>query len=210
MAFIRTTSADEADGAVAAMYVRQQASWGYVPNYAKVFCHRPEVLARWAQLLAEIKRPMDKRRFELVTFVAAHELRHSACSLAHGRALKEFFGDHDILAIAAERCDSVVADGEQAMLRFARKVARDASAVTSADVEELTRLGFTDAEVFDIAAVAAGRAFFTKMLDALGVLPDSAFLSMDRPLRSSLTVGRPIDTALRTVLPSTQPERSAG
>ena len=153
---------------------------------------------------------MDKRRFELVTFVAAHELRNSACTLAHGRALKEFFGDHDIMAIAAESCDSVLGDAEQAMLRFARKVARDASAVTSADVEELTRQGFTDAEVFDIAAVTAGRAFFAKVLDALGVHPDSPFLSMDQPLRSFLTVGRPIDTGACTVLPSPQLEGSAG
>ena len=44
---------------------------------------------------------MDKRRFELVTFAAAHELRSSACSLAHGKVLEEFFGDRDIVAIAA-------------------------------------------------------------------------------------------------------------
>ena len=62
--------------------------WGFVPNYAKVFCHRPEVLARWGQLLAGIRRPMDKRRFELVTFAAAHELRNTACALAHGKALR--------------------------------------------------------------------------------------------------------------------------
>ena len=90
------------------------------------------------------------------------------------------------------------------MLRFSRKVARDASTVTSADVEELTRLGFTDAEVFDIVAVAAGRAFFTKVLDALGVRPDSSFLAMNGPLRSFLTVGRPIDTGPCTEMPSAQ------
>lgn len=194
MAFIGTTSLHEANGEVATLYLRQQASWGYVPNYAKVFCHRPELMARWGQLLAEIKRPMDKRRFELVTFVAAHELRNSGCSLAHGRALAEFFSDQDILAIAAGRCAGILTEAEQVMLRFARQVAKDAATVTSVDVEELKRLGFTDADVFDIVAVAAGRAFFTKMLDALGVQPDSAFLAMDRPLRSSLTVGRPIDT----------------
>ena len=82
------------------MYARQQKHWGYVPNYAKVFCHRPEVMRRWAQLLAEIKRPMDKRRFELVTFVAAHELRSSLCTLAHGKTLIEFFSAEDVMAMA--------------------------------------------------------------------------------------------------------------
>ena len=99
MVFIRTTGPDEADGAVAAMYRRQQASWGYLPNYAKVFCHRPEVLARWGQLLAEIRRPMDKRRFELVTFAASTALRSTLCSLAHGKALTQFISAEDVQAI---------------------------------------------------------------------------------------------------------------
>jgi uncharacterized peroxidase-related enzyme len=209
MSFIRTTTLHEVNGEAATMYLRQQASWGYVPNYAKVFCHRPEVMARWGQLLAEIKRPMDKRRFELVTFVAAHELRNSACALAHGRVLKEFFSDQDIMAIAAEQGAGILTDAEQAMLRFARQVARDAATVTSTDVDELKRHGFTDADVFDIAAAAAGRAFFTKLLDALGVQPDAPFLAMDRSLRSVLTVGRPIDTDPCTGMPSAQPAASA-
>ena len=86
MAFINTISASDATDAVQAMYARQEGAWGYVPDYAKVFCHRPEVMARWGQMLAEIKRPVDSRRLELATFAAAHELRHSSCSLAHGAA----------------------------------------------------------------------------------------------------------------------------
>ena len=194
MPFIDTTRPEDAQGAVAAMYRRQESSWGYVPNYAKVFCHRPEVMARWGQLLAEIKRPMDRRRFELATFVAAHELANTACSLAHGRALREFFSDAEIVAIAAGRVDGVLTAAEQAMLRFARQVARDASKVSAEQVAELAKLGFTDAEIFDIAAAAAGRAFFTKMLDALGVEPDAPFGQLDAAFRAPLTVGRPIDT----------------
>jgi len=194
MAFIDTARPEDAQGAVAAMYRRQESSWGYVPNYAKVFCHRPEVMARWGQLLAEIKRPMDKRRFELATFVAAHELANTACSLAHGRALREFFSDAEIVAIAAGRVDGVLTAAEQAIVRFARQVARDASKVSAEQVAELAKLGHTDAEIFDIAAAAAGRAFFTKMLDALGVEPDSPFAKLDAAFRAPLTVGRPIDT----------------
>ncbi|HEX6260208.1 MAG TPA: hypothetical protein VFZ51_06110, partial [Woeseiaceae bacterium] len=96
MAFIKTIAPADAEGDVRAMYERQQSSWGFVPNYAKVFCHRPEVLARWARLLAELKRPMDARRFELITFAAAHELRHTACSLAHGKALTAFVAEDDV------------------------------------------------------------------------------------------------------------------
>lgn len=193
MPFIDTTAPADATGDVLDMYLRQEAAWGFVPNYATVFCHRPEVMARWGRLLAEIKRPMDRRRFELVTFVAALELKNTACALAHGRALRDFFSDGEIAAIAAEHVDRVLDDTEQAIVAFARQVAKDASKVTAGQVDALRSLGVADAEVFDIAATAAGRAFFTKLLDALGVEADSSFLALQPAFRQPLTVGRPVD-----------------
>ena len=79
MAFIDTIDDPEIDTEVRAMYDRQQAHYGYVPNYARAFCHRPHVMALWAQLQNGIRREMDKRRFELVTFAAAHALRSTPC-----------------------------------------------------------------------------------------------------------------------------------
>lgn len=193
MSFIETIDPRDADETLAAMYLRQQDSWGYVPNYAKVFSHRPEVMARWAQLLSGIKRSLDKRRFELATFAAAHALRNTACSLAHAAALKPFFTDEEILAIAEGRWDGVLPEADQAMLRYAQQVAVDASAVTAGQVADLKRLGFSDAEVFDIAATAAGRAFFTKVLDALGVQADAPSRGIGETLLGPLTVGRPVD-----------------
>lgn len=165
-----------------------------MPNYAKSFSHRPEVMVRWGRLLAELKRPMDRRRFEMVTFAAAHELRHTPCSLAHGKALLPFFSKDEILAIAEQKHVDSVMPAEQEMMRFARQVARDASAIAEVDVRRLREFGFSDGEIFDIAGVAAGRAFFTKVLDAVGSLPDASFLSIDADLREPLTVGRAIDT----------------
>jgi uncharacterized peroxidase-related enzyme len=205
MAFIETIAPEQADGAVAAMYLRQQSNWGFIPNYAKVFCHRPEIMARWAALLAEIKRPMSKRRFELATFVTACELRNSACALAHGKVLREFFSDAEIVAIAEGGAAGVLEPAEAALVTFARQVARDAAGVTYEQVADLKKHGFTDAEVFDIATTAAGRAFFTKVLDALGVLIDSPFLAFDPMLRDALTVGRPIDTRDCETMPEGQP-----
>jgi uncharacterized peroxidase-related enzyme len=202
MAFIKTIAPADAEGDVRAMYERQQASWGFVPNYAKAFCHRPEVMARWGQLLAELKRPMDPRRYELITFAAAHELRHTACSLAHGKALTEFFGEDEVQRLAFGEMAEVLTDAEKAMIEFARQVATDASTITSGDVDVLRSHDFTDAEIFDIAAVAAGRAFFTKILDSLGVEADASFLAINKELRDTLTVGRPIDVRAPEILPA--------
>jgi uncharacterized peroxidase-related enzyme len=201
MAFIDTILVGEAEGEVKEMYLRQQSSWGYVPNYAKAFSHRPEVLARWGRLLAELKRPLGKRRFELVTFSAAHELKNSACALVHGNALREFFADPQILAIAEGRLAGVLNDVEQEIVAFARQIARDATGVTAAQVESLRQRGLTHAEIFDIAAAAAGRAFFTKVLDALGVAADSPCLAFGESFCRSLTVGRAIDSAACVTMP---------
>jgi len=201
MAFIEVPAETDINDDVRAMYARQQAHWGFVPNYAKVFCHRPEIMALWAQLQAGIKRHMDKRRFELVTFAAAQALRSTLCSLAHGKALTEFFSVADVLAITRGEAPESLSAADAAMLDFARKVARDASSVRAEDVERLRQHGFTDAEVFDIAATAAARAFFTKLVESLGVEAEPSFRAMSKELRDAFVVGRPIDFAERQTPP---------
>jgi uncharacterized peroxidase-related enzyme len=194
MAFIDTTRPNDAVGDVREMYARQQDKYGYVPNYAKAFSHRPELMARWAALQSGIRKHVDPRRFELLSFAAAHTLKNSPCSLAHGKLLTQHVPAEDVRAIAEdELATSQLPANEQAMVRFARKIARDASSITSGDVADLKRHGFTDAEVFDIVAVVAARAFFTKLLDGLGVEPDNLYQTMDERLCRLLTAGRPID-----------------
>ena len=192
MSFIDTISPAQASGQVREMYASEQADWGFVPDYARVFCHRPAVMELWGKLLTEIRRPVDPRRMELATFAAAHELRHSACSLAHGSALAKIIGKEAVLAIAAGREDEVLDPVDTAILRYARKIARDAESVTAGDIENLRAHGLGDDEIFDIAANAASRCFFTKLLDALGAEPDSGLMKLDPELRQALTVGRPI------------------
>ncbi len=102
MSFIQTIPPCRATDQVRTMYERQQAKFGYVPNYAKVFSHRPELMTTWAGLLSGIRRPVDARRFELVTLAAARASQNSSCSLAHGQALSEFFSTEEIQAIACD------------------------------------------------------------------------------------------------------------
>ena len=205
MAFIETIAPGAAEGAVEAMYRRQQAAWGYIPNYAKVFSVRPEVLARWGQLLAEMRRGMDKRRFELVTFVASVELDNTACALVHGRALQEFFSEAQVLSIAEGRYEAVLSEAEQALVAFARQTIVDATQTTEDQVAALRLHGYSDGEIFDVAAVVAGRAYFAKLLDALGTLPDSSLMALDESFRRALTIGRPIDDAPCVTMEMPQP-----
>jgi uncharacterized peroxidase-related enzyme len=193
MAFIDTIPDAEIDDQVRAMYERQASFWGFVPNYAKVFCYRPEIMGLWAQLQAGIKKTMDKRRYELVTFAAANALRSTLCSLAHGKALTEFFPSEAVQAMARGQAPADLTAAEAEMLKFARKVARDAPSVTREDVQRLKELGFSDAEVFDIAAAASARAFFTKLVESLGVAPEASLLGLDQEFKRAMAVGRPVE-----------------
>ena len=194
MAFIDTIPDAEVDDQVRAMYERQATFWGFVPNYAKVFCYRPEIMGLWAQLQAGIKKSMaDKRRYELVTFAAANALRSTLCSLAHGKTLTEFFPSEAVQAMARGEAPANLTAAEAEMMKFARKVGRDASSVTREDVLRLKELGFSDAEVFDIAAAASARAFFAKLVESLGVTAEHSLLGLDQEFKRTMAVGRPVE-----------------
>jgi hypothetical protein len=72
-------------------------------------------------------------------------------------------------------------------VRFARDIARDASAVTSRQVDVLrSAFGLSEAEIFDIAAIASARCFFTKILDALGSEADAGLMQKNPKLSQHL------------------------
>jgi alkylhydroperoxidase family enzyme len=75
---------------------------------------------------------------------------------------------------------------------LAERVVDDASAIDEADLQRLRDLGLSDAEIMDVVLAAAARCFFSKTLDALGVLPDASFHELEPELREVLVVGRPI------------------
>jgi uncharacterized peroxidase-related enzyme len=195
MAFIESIPDSEINDEVRAMYARQASFWGFVPNYAKVFSHRPEIMGLWAQLQAGIKRHMDKRRFELITFAASYTLRSTLCSLAHGKALATILSEDDVVAIARGEVPASLSPAEAAMVEFSRKVARDAPSVTAEDVATLRQHQFSDAEIFDISAAAAARAFWTKVVESLGVEAEPSLREIHGPLQKALVVGRPMDRA---------------
>ena len=193
MSFIRTIPVTEATGEVRRMYEQNQARHGYVPNYAKTFSLRPHVLDAWAQLQKSIRSTMSARRYELVTLAAARALRCSYCALAHGKVLEgQFFSTEELTGIALETEGATLEPAEAAVMAFAEKVARQAEAMTPEDVEILRRHGLEDGEIFDVAAAAAARCFFSKLIDALGAEPDRSYEALSPGLRSALTVGRPI------------------
>jgi alkylhydroperoxidase family enzyme len=160
-------------------------------NYERAFEVRPEVYTAWQQLNGAIKRGMDLRRYELATLAAARQLRSSYCSLAHGKVLLEQF-DEPVREIALDHHRAGLDDVDVAVMDLAERVVDDATSIGDADLQRLRDLGLSETEIMDVVLAAAARCFFSKTLDALGVLPDTSFNDLEPELRDALVVGRPI------------------
>jgi alkylhydroperoxidase family enzyme len=162
-------------------------------NYERAFEARPEVYAAWQQLNGAIKAGMDLRRYELATLAAALRLRSSYCCLMHGRALCDQFGE-PVAEIARDRRAAGLDAVDVAVMDLAERVVDDATSIDDAELQPLRDLGLSDDEIMGVVLAAAARCFFSKTLDALGVLADAELAGLEPELREALVVGRPIAT----------------
>jgi len=194
MSFINTIPLSEATGDVRELYERQQAPLGFVPNYAKVFSHRPNIMKAWAALQSEIKKTIEHKNYNLATLASARAIGSTYCSLAYANLLKNKLYSTDELKMILEKDDaSPLTEGEQAIMALAEKVALNSSSVTQNDIEQLKTFGYDDGDIFDIVASAAARCFFAKLVDGLGGLTDAPFGGTDEKLSDYLIVGREVD-----------------
>ena len=125
---------------------------------------------------------------------AARRLRSSYCCLAHGKVLIERF-DEPVLEIARDHRTAGLDEIDVAVMDLAEHVVDDATSIEEADLQPLRDLGLSEVEIMDVVLAATARCFFSKTLDALGVLPDAHFRELPPDVQDALVVGRPIAAA---------------
>ncbi|MFZ0472524.1 MAG: peroxidase-related enzyme [Bacteroidales bacterium] len=185
--FIQTIPEAEAEGKLRVIYEGDRQSMGYVPNHAKVFSLRPDVLEAWRAFQGSIRKNLRLRRYELVTLAAAMELKCRYCLLAHGAILlKNGISTDQLRKILTNFKDAGLEPGEVAMMEFAQKIIRNANRITLADVEALRVLGLEDVEILDITLTATMRSFASKTFDALGAGPDDVYSELEHELSDLL------------------------
>ena len=185
--FIQTISEAEAEGKLRDIYESDQKNLGYVPNHAKVFSLRPDMLEAWRAFQGSIRRNLRLRRYELVTLAAAKAVNCRYCLLAHGAILnKNGVSVDQLRAILTDFHDAGLELAEVAMMDFAQKIARSANEMTQADVDALRALGLEDVEILDITLTATMRCFASKTFNALGAGSDAAFDELEGRLSDLL------------------------
>jgi alkylhydroperoxidase family enzyme len=109
----------------------------------------------------------------------------------HGKVLRDQF-DEPVAAIARDRQSAPLDAIDVAVMDLAERVVDDATSIDESDLRPLRELGLSDTEIMDVVLAAAVRCFFSKTLDALGVLPDAGLAELEPELLEVLVVGRPI------------------
>ena len=178
--FIQTIAEEEAEGKLLEIYEGDKKNLGYVPNHARVFSLRPDVLEAWRVFQGSIRKNMRLRRYELITLAAAIALNCRYCVLAHGAILiKNRVSVDQLRLILTNFNEAGLEHAEIAMMKFAQKIVRNAYEITQADVDALRALDFEDTEILDITLTATMRSFASKTFNALGAGPDSVYEELE-------------------------------
>ena len=184
MAFIELIGDDSGSEDARGLVDGARDGAGDVPNFVRLFAHRPDVYDAWQGLKAAVADGMDLRRYELATLAAACELRSTYCAAAHGSILADRFLNADtVRRLAADHRAGGLDDVDVAVMDLAAKVAQPVD------------VGLSDGDVLDVVLAATIRCFFSKTLDALDAPADAKYNGLEPALRDALTLGRPIATA---------------
>lgn len=185
---IRTVPEDAATGEVAAFYAEELETVGYVPSQTKAMAMNPAAYHAFEGLIGSAATPLGVRRYELATLAAARGAGSRHCRLAHGVKALSVFDEGQLERIARDYEHAGLSDAEVAMMRFAERVARDASSMTDDDALALREAGFSDQEIVDIAVAASARVYLGRLLQALAVEVDEP-PGLSDPLRAALVDG---------------------
>lgn len=109
------------------------------------------------------------RDYKEMLFVAASQARQCPyCAGGHSRLLVKEFGysEADVRAIREGEDSDAWSDKDQALVKYVRKMAVDSASVVEADLDDLRKLGWTEAELTEATAMAAHAVWTTSL--ALG------------------------------------------
>jgi uncharacterized peroxidase-related enzyme len=192
MSFIKTIPEEQAEGLLQEWYQAEAKTNGYIPNYTKVFSLNPEAYDGWKKLIGAVRSKMRLRRYELVTFAVAMELKCDYCMLAHGALLrKNLFSADELAAIVKDYHHAGLTDEEVALMSFAQKVSSNPQQVSGEDIDKLRQYELSDEDILNVVITCTARNFFSKTLDALDVVPDEVYREFEPELLKLLTPGRP-------------------
>ena len=161
-----------------------QEKSGFIPNVFLVLAHRPdEFRAFFAYHDALMDKPgnLTKAEREMIVVATSNLNQCQYCVVAHGAILRIRAKDPliaDQVAINYRKAD--ITDRQKAMLDFAVRVSTEAHKTSESDFATLKSHGFTEEDIWDIAAISAFFALSNRLANVTGMRPNAEFYSMGR------------------------------
>ena len=169
---------------IAEIYATNEQKVGFVPNVFRAYSRRPEhfrAFMLYHDVLMRGQSGLSRAEREAIVVVVSTENRCQYCVTAHGAALR-VIGKDPVLAdqIAINWRTADLTPRLRAMLEFASRVNEPGFAASDEEIVALLAAGFSQEDIWDIAAVAAFFGFSNRMAGLMDMRPNGEFYSMGR------------------------------
>ena len=157
---------------------------GFVPNVLLAYAHDNAKLEAFAAFYNDLMlgaSGLSKLEREMIAVAVSAENRCFYCLTAHGAAVRQLSGDPvlgELMVMNWRAAD--LSPRHRAMLAFAVKVTRESFAIGEEDRSDLRAAGFSDRDIWDIAAVAAFFNMSNRMASAVDMRPNPEYHAQGR------------------------------
>jgi uncharacterized peroxidase-related enzyme len=172
-------------GAEMAAYFRKcEEKIGFVPNVLKAYAFDEAKLTAFAALYNDLMLApsgLTKLEREMIAVVVSSYNRCYYCLVAHGAAVRTLSRDPVLGELMAMNWRAArLSPREHAMLAFAHKLTAEPWSVTDNDRTALREAGFSDRDIWDIAAVAGFFNMSNRVASATDMRPNTAYHAQGR------------------------------
>lgn len=170
--------------AMAAYFQKCRDKIGYVPNVLLAYAHdmaKLEAFAAFYNDLMLAPSGLSKLEREMIAVVVSAENRCFYCLTAHGAAVRQLSGKPELGEMLAMNYRAApLSRRERAMLDFAVLMTKASHQIEEKDRAALRDAGFTDRDIWDIAAVASFFNMSNRMASATDMRPNAEYHAQAR------------------------------
>ncbi|SMR81940.1 uncharacterized peroxidase-related enzyme [Aliiroseovarius halocynthiae] len=157
---------------------------GLVPNVLKAYAFDMAKLRPFMDMYNEIMLDdsgLSKLEREMIAVVVSSINRCWYCQVAHGAAVRQLSGNPLLGEAMVMNWRMADLDARQtAMLTFSEKITKASSETSEADRQALRDVGFSDRDIWDIAATVGFFSMSNRMASAVGMKPNDEYHAQSR------------------------------
>jgi len=164
---------------IAAYFGKCEEKLGFVPNVLKAYAFDMEKLSAFIAMYNNLMLApsgLSKLEREMIAVAVSSHNRCYYCLVAHGAAVRQLSGDPPLGELMAMNYRAArLSKRQRAMLDFAVKLTAEPWLVEETDRIRLRRLGFSERDIWDIAAVAGFFNMTNRVASATDMRPNSVY-----------------------------------